>query len=387
MIPPNLPAIAILVDTATGWGRGIVRGVLSYADQNGPWDLALSPCGPTQEQLLSESWDGEGVIARIATQRLAEQLKHLNASVVNVSATEPGEGFPRVIVDNDAVVELAFQHFVDRGISSFAYLGVPGHQYSLVRQNAFARVCNKNGFDCLCYTPPGQDGQACSQREPLMGWVESLPPTCGVFTWAVESGVALINAAQAVKRKVPEDIAVLGSDDDELLCRAVRPSLSGIRFTAERIGYEAARLLDKFMQGEAPEDCDMLLKPSGITTRGSSDVLAVNNPDVAAAIKYIRENPDRPLRLAEVANAVTAAPRSLQRGFQQELRQSFSDVVAAARIDKAKRLLAETDLTIPKVSEACGFGTPEYMATVFRRSTGVTPRKFRMQARGAHDAS
>ena len=380
---PSPPRIALLVDTSTGWGRGIIKGVISYAEKHGPWDIHLRPSDTSRQLRLPNTWKGDGVIARVVTTDLANHLQSTNLPVVNVSATEFGKGIPRVTHDGQSVVDLAIDHFAQRGIRSFGYFGAHRRQYSIARGELYAELCRQRGFDCSIFS---HDKHYCddeSLQARLGAWLKTLPSTTGILTWGVERGVDIINAAVTNSMQVPEQIAVLGGDDDELICRAVRPTLSGIRFTGERIGFEAAHMLDRMLRGEPIDNTDVLIKPTGVTARGSTDVLAIRNREVAAAVRFIRENVSSPLRLTDVAEAITAAPRSLQRGFRQELRHSFSDEVIAARVERAKELLVETDWPIPRISEACGYGSPEYMATVFRKVTGTTPRSFRQQVRGS----
>jgi len=194
--------------------------------------------------------------------------------------------------------------------------------------------------------------------------------------------VDVINAARRGGVRVPDDIAVLGGDDDELLCQAVRPSLSGIVVASEQIGHDAAAMLDRMMSGKRLESKEAYCEPSGISARNSTDILALNDADVVAAIRFIRDHAERPLCVNEVAQAVAVSRRLLERRFQRELRRTMGEEIARVHLERAKLLLAQTDLPIPRVAEASGYGSPEYLASVFRRATGITPLKYRTRVRG-----
>ena len=376
------PKVALLVDTSTAWGRSIVSGVISYANRYGSWDIRLKACGTNEQLRLPGDSKIDGVIARVISEELATHLIDSKVKIVNVSGTDFGQELPTVTYDNHAIVDVAFHYLLSCGIQSFGYVGAPGRSYSLQRERSYIDLCHSQGFECVAFPTPEAPTESDHYRESLKAWLSQLPCPTGIFTWGVERGIDVINSAHSVGLKVPDQIAVLGSEDDDLICRAVRPSLSGIKFHAERIGYEAAHMLDAQLNGNRLQNKSILYKPAGVTARASTDIYNVQDQDVAAAVRYIRANIGTPLKLADVAQAVSTAPRSLQRAFQKELRRSFSEEVAATRVEYTKQMLSESDDPIPKIAQLCGYGSPEYMATLFRKATGVTPRTYRQQVRG-----
>lgn len=375
--------IAVLVDTSTGWGRRVIRGVLKFAKKHGPWDIWLEPQGQSEQMRLPSGWHGNGIIARVSSGAMAKYLRDAKVPLVNVSAIRlRSQYFPTVTVDTQALAELALAHFRERGLQHFAYIGLANRSYSLERQQAFQKVCQLSGFECCTYRPlQGANWQV--RRESLGAWLKSLPKPVGVLTWGVQRGVELINEAKQCDFQVPDDVAILGGDDDELLCESVQPSLSGIVVPAEQIGHEAARLLLSILhhrRANAPPRHQ--LPPLGISARASTDLLAIDDKDVVAAIRYIQSVPEIPLRICDVSKAVAVAQRSLERRFQKYVGRTIAEIISESHLARAKLLLATTDLPMFQVAQKSGFSSPEYMATVFRKAEGVSPRSYRTQAQG-----
>ena len=176
---------------------------------------------------------------------------------------------------------------------------------------------------------------------------------------------------------MPEQVAVLAADNDELLCEACVPSLSGIALTSERIGFEAAKLLDRLMHGERPPKAPLLLEPTGVVTRQSTDTLAVDDPDLARAVAFIRRHATDPIQVQDVLREVPVSRRWLERRFREVLGRGPAAEIRRVRLARAKRLLAETDMPVPKVARAAGFGSREYLAAVFKSELNLSPRQYR----------
>ena len=379
-------SVALLVDTSTGWGRRLARGVMSYANQHHPWDLWLEPRGQEESLRLPRGWRGDGVIARVSTRAMADHLTEIGKPVVNVSAIQTtGPDFPRVTTDTEAAVQMALDHFLDRGLRQFGYVGLPRRAYSLTRQKAFADACARSGCQCVIFNPQLPRSNTTPwerQQVALHQWLRDLAKPVGILTWGVRRGLEVITAARHEGIRIPDELAVMGSDDDELLCEAVRPSLTGLKIASEQIGHEAAAMLDQYMHHHAAPIKTIAITPTGVVARGSTDVLAMDDPDVIAAIRFIRSNANRAIHVDDVAHAVAMSRRSLERRFQKAFDRTIADEIARVHIERARQLLAESDLPIPQVAEAAGFGSPEYLATVFRRQYGITPLKYRFQVRG-----
>lgn len=380
----GVPTVAILVDTSTGWGRRLIRGVAEYADKYGPWDIWLEPHGQCEKLRLPNGWRGEGVIARLTSQSMVAHLEDFKVPVVNVSSIRiPRMPFPKVTTDTDSHAEMALTHFRERGITNLGYVGLNNQAYSLDRQHAFQHACEEAHCDFAAYTarePVRRSAPWTERQQALQTWLKSTSKPIGILSWDVQRGLDVARAAHHCGLSIPDDVAILCGDDDELLCETNSPPLSGIIVASEQIGREAACVLHKLISGQSPPEEPLLIKPSGIHGRASTDLLAIDDPDIVAAIRYIRANAHRPIRVDDVAKAVAVSRRVLERRFHKVLQVTVGEQIARSHIERAKRLLIETDMPVPAVAEASGFGSPEYLSTVFRKTVGLTPFKYRSQA-------
>ncbi|MAT71342.1 MAG: XylR family transcriptional regulator [Planctomycetaceae bacterium] len=385
MLTKHTRRVALLVDTSTAWGRRLVHGVLTYTQMHGPWDLWLEPRGQGESLRLPKGWCGDGIIARVSTLAMAKELQQQAVPIVNVSGIRiPGIDFPRVFTDNDGFASLAVSHFVDRGIRNVAYIGIPSRAYSLDRQEAVARACTAADCNFEVYRPcraANTSGAWERDRVSIGIWLKALPKPIGILAWGVRRGSDVIEEAVHHGILIPEEVAVLG-DDDELLCEAVQPPMSGVIVACEQIGLQAGEMLENLMSGKRLARNEVALSPTGIAARASTDVLAVEDTDVAAAIRLIRNHASNPLTVKNVADSLAISRRSLERRFQDVLRRTIGEEITRVRLERAKLLLATTDMPVPAVAQASGYGSPEYLATIIKRDTGLTPRQYRKQARG-----
>lgn len=381
------PRVAILVDTSSGWGRRLIRGIGGYAQSHGPWHLWVEGRGRDEKLRLPPGWAGEGIIARISDRAMARYLESAGAPVVNISSIEvPRAQFPRVATDLHAAGKLAADYLLDRGLKNFAYCGLPQRSYVRRHYDSFSRTLMQAGFTCPAYlrassTPRSRTRHLDWQRD-LSRWLQSLPKPVGVFTWGTWLGQELLDVCRWAGLLVPEQVAVLGGDDDELLCPICSPTLSGMAVASQQIGHAAAALLDRLMQGKRPPKKPILFAPTGITTRQSTEVLAIDNAELAQAIRFIREHAAEAITVESILQAVPISRRQLEIDFRKTLRRSPAAEIRRVRMERAKDLLHRSAMSIPEVASASGFGSPEYLATAFKHEMGVTPLKYRNQVRG-----
>lgn len=379
--------IAVLVDTSTAWGRRLIHGVLVYEKMHGPWDVWIEPRGQKESLRLPQGWKGNGIIARVSTKTTAEMLSKSRVPVVNVSGIRiKGVNFPRVCTDNDKFSQVAVSHFFDRGLKNIAYIGLQGRDFSLDRQYAVARACEQ--FNCCfnVYRPAKNleiESRWERERASIGIWLKQLTKPVGVIAWGVRLGSDVIEEAIHHGLSVPDDVAVLG-DDDELLCEAVQPSLSGVIVPSEQIGLEAAAMLQKLMCGKVlkKKEKEIALDPTGIVSRVSTDVLATNDSDLSDAIRLIRANAHEPITVNDIADKLAISRRSLERRFQALLHRTVGEEIARVHLERAKLLLATSSMNVPAVAKASGYGSPEYLAAVVKKNTGLTPRQYRQKCQG-----
>ncbi|MGB2091899.1 MAG: substrate-binding domain-containing protein [Akkermansiaceae bacterium] len=377
--------IAVLVDTSTGWGRRMVRGIGNYALKQQGWQISVEPRGIGEQASLPEGWQGDGVIARVSNKKLNEELVAFGKPVVNVSGIElQGVDFPRVNFDYRAAAELAAEHFASRGFCHLAYCGPENLAYVTRHCQAFETAADERHLSCAVFASGSKRGKSSwrENREALTQWLKALPKPVGIFTWGSERGRNVLNACLEAGIAVPEEVAVLGGDDDELLCDICTPPLSAIVTPAQQAGYEAARILHGMMEGEPAPAEDVLLAADEIHTRQSTDTLAIEDPELSKVVRYIRENiHDASLQVGDLANLVGMSRRALERRFKEQLGHGPAHEIHTARTQLVRRLLRETDMSITNLASYVGYASHEYMIRAFKKETGKTPLKYRSWSR------
>lgn len=375
----RIPQVGILVSTNLDWGRRIVKGILAYANKVGPWHILVYPQMSANVDALPKGWKANGIIGRISSPELAGEIKKLKLPVINVSDTPPdGFSFPCVRTDDRAGTRMAADYFIQRGFRNLAYVGSSHIDNPKWYGNAFKEALAEHGLRCEIYFTKGQDEKETAR---LTEWLHALPKPVGILSWGHGNGRMVVDCCMEAGISVPHDISVLSGSYDDLLSFACFPSLSGLLIPTEQIGYKAAELLHEKLQGHTVPDETIYLPPLGVMERLSSNTLAVEDPKLIKVVKFLRDHAYEPITMNDVLKEVPMARRSLERRFQQVFGRSPADEIRRLRIDKARQLLAETDLPMQDIAEACGFATYNYLTHVFKKSTGTTPRDYRKSIR------
>jgi LacI family transcriptional regulator len=387
------PHVALLIETSLASGRDILRGIARYVREHGPWSIYHEP------RSLEESvprwlrnWDGDGIIARLQNTRIASAVVSSGIPAVDVLGVVRRPELPLAHVDNGAVARLAAEHFLERGFRHFAFCGLDGINWSDERRDAFGQAIAEAGGECLIYTLSDRRGTWEDEQDHLATWVRSLPRPCAVMACNDPRGQKVLEACRRSGVRVPDEVAVVGVDNDEPICAISDPPLSSVVPNHECVGYEAATLLERLRAGEVGVGEAVYVPPAGLVTRQSSDVLALVDREVAEAIGFIREHACLGLDVDEVCHELALSRSTLQRRFRQLLGHTVHDEIIRVRIKRAQELLAETDMPIATIAVRCGFGRQEYLGAVFRSRLGQTPARYRQRAghaggRGGRGAS
>lgn len=374
-------SVALLVETSNSYARGVLEGIAQYVRHHDRWSIFL----PEQErggrppQWLGR-WKGDGIIARIETDESAAALRKTNLPIVDVSAARHLPGIPWVETDDAAIAELGVKHLLDRGFRNLAFCGDPGFNWSNWRRDRFrtfaeAASVEPHIFDSLSRNDPQYSWNREKQR--LAKWLHGLPFPVGILACYDIQAQKILEICRELDIAVPEEVAVLGVDNDELLCELADPPLSSIICNTRRTGYEAAALLNRMMNGEPVDAAPVLVTPLGIQTRQSTDILAIDDPDVAAALRYLRENALRGINVADVVRQVPLSRRVLESRFRKILGRSPHEELTHLKLDRIKELLCETDLSLSEIAKRTGFDHDEYMSVFFRNAEGVPPGQYR----------
>jgi LacI family transcriptional regulator len=381
----GIKRVAVLVDTSTAWGRGIITGIQKFALERGNWHLFVEARGLHDSTALPRDWHGDGIIARIGTPEVAEQLCRRKIPVVNVSGIRlPGKPFPCVCNDSEAAARMAADYFLARGFRHFAYLSLRGLEYVARQCNAYQEAVAAAGCDCAVHGVKVHAGFISPDWNLHIGelgaWLASLPKPVAVLTWG--GGREVIRACLRIGLRVPQEVAVLSATDDDLLCEIGPVHLSGVRNACEKIGSEAAAMLDQAMNGSDTPEKPILIPPLGVVTRQSTDTLAITDENLVSALAFMNENLSTGIQIQDVARAAGISRRLLEQRFAKALGTSPGAYLSRARLDLVRKLLTETDMPVGEISDRAGFCSPEYMTTVFRRESATTPLRYRKDMRG-----
>jgi LacI family transcriptional regulator len=370
--------VALLIETSNAYARGLLRGMVRYIREHEPWSFYLfeQARGDDPPSWLNH-WDGDGIIARIESRRIAKAVLNSRLPAVDVSAGRFAPGIPWVETDDQAIAQLAASHFLDRGFQHFAYCGAVGFHWSQWRHDYFVKILDRLGFSCHYFVPPA--GRSEHQIQGLEDWLRRLPKPIGVFASYDIRGQQILDACRNVGLAVPDEVAVLGVDNDELLCELASPRLSSVASDAHRTGYEAAALLGRMMKGEILGEMEVRIAPLGVCCRESSDVLATGDPDVVNAVRFIREHACESIHVSDVLRAIPLSRKALEVRFKNLLHHTIHQEIIRVKVDRVKELLSSTELTLTDISARTGFEHPEYMSVTFKRETGLTPGSYRTE--------
>jgi LacI family transcriptional regulator len=383
---PQVPRVAVMVDTSNEWGRRLVKGIVSYAIKHGPWKLWVDPRGQLG---LPVAWQGDGIIASLENRTDARSLLEQNCPIVNVSAENfDSLGIPSVTSNVNEIARVSFSHFKHRGLNQFAFVGPLQRPGVRNQAAAYQATVRENGFgcdlfDCVHATNVIEGWQ--ERRQSLVCWLQLLPKPIGLLAWNAHSAIEIVDACSSHGISVPDDVSVLAGEDDGLLCSTSTPTLSGVLIASEQIGFAAARrlhrMLDHHEASQTSTKGTQFIDPIMVNARESTDSLAINDPDLLSAVRFIRTNACCGITVQEVADSVPIGRRSLERKFKDCFGRTPLDEIQRLRLGRVRELLMQTDLPISKIAKDAGFGTPEYMTTMFKCRFGLTPLKFRSQSR------
>lgn len=317
---------------------------------------------------------------------MARVLGETGAPVVDLSGSLPDSRFPQIRSDEGAVGRLAAEHLLERGFRNFAFCGFNGTDWSDMRRASFDRRVSEAGFSCEAFenSDPLRFDNTMDYEEhgegherDLMTWLKALPKPCGLMACNDARGRQILNCCREANVAVPDEVAVVGVDKDEVFCELSDIPLSSVILNTQRIGFEAAALLSGLMAGESAGALSNLVKPMGVMARQSTDVLAIDDRHIASALKHIREHACDGLDVAALLRAIPLSRSVLERRFSSVIGRSPNAEILRVRLARVCRLLAESDLPLAEVAGMTGFEHPEYMSRLFKKKMGITPGEFR----------
>jgi len=387
------PQVALLFETNEQAHRDILRGVLRYEQIHGPWSLHVAE-GRAGEQRLPalKGWNGSGMIGVIQNRAYAEAVLAADVPAVLIDPLDavqlPDGLLQRHSVfasDLRAIGELAADYYLERGFTYFGFVGeIHDINWSRERGAAFAARVHAVGHQCEMYGPlTAHERQDWSlERQRLCTWLTALPKPAAVFVAMDVRGRQVLDACRMAGLRVPHEVAVLAVDNDELICGSTMPPLSSIALDTDRMGFEAARLLDQLMRrarGRRPRRVERVFPPLKVVTRRSTETIPIADPVVARALEYIWLNAQNPVGVPEIVQHSGVSRRSLEMRFRACVGVTLQDELQRTRLKRVRALLAETNHSVRAIAHACGFTSASYLGKVFRRTFGMTMTQYRAQ--------
>ena len=389
--------VAVVVDPSLPYERAIALGVAQYARERGDWRLYIEEEQPRRLPEFND-WPGHGIIASFDDERVAQAVMATGLSVVAVGggggSFDPTSCIPYVETDNDQIACLAAEHLLERGLGHFGFYGLPPAPatiWSETRCTAFTRRLAAAGRTCRSLIAEHDATRWTQLQAELEAWLSRLYKPVGIMACDDVRARHVLEACRGLGLRVPHDVAVIGVDDDEFVCELSDPPLSSVAQASRRVGYEAARLLDELLQTEqtgprsvkkAAEPSRLVVPPIGVVARQSTDTLAVGDPEVAAAIRSIREQATRGLGITELVNESGLSRWQLEERFRRAVGRSIHDDILHVRLEEARRLVTTTDLPMKAIAPRAGLSSVTYMTTLFRRHFGMPPAALRAASRG-----
>jgi LacI family transcriptional regulator len=408
--------VALLLIPFAGFDRGLVDGIVRYTQLHEPWVYFLSgdfPNLPLPESdsvsgklnLLKQAaefsgaaplpnlrrWKATGVIARIPNTKVFRQLLALQLPTIGIDVSftrtathDPLGDISQIRADSRSAGRMAADHFLDRGFRHFAFCGYQGRIWSDERRDGFCSRLLEAGYSSQVYEPARTQPWLSWEREQSLvkTWLKTLPRPAAVLACNDIRGRQVLEACQTVGLCVPDDVAVLGVDDDRLICNLSNPPLSSIALNLERAGYQAAELLNGLMSGAVRGPHTVVVDPLWVVSRRSTDVIATDDREVAAALRFIRNQARGPIGVEDVVSETGISRRNLEIRFRRVLGRSVRDEIQRVRLVHTRQLLLETNLPVERIAQLAGFRSLSYLSNVFRREVGMRVAEFRRQMRG-----
>ena len=375
--------VLFLIETSTSYGRDLLSGASRYAHERNEWDFIVVPRGITEMPETVINWHGDGVIARTSDKRAHDFIKRrIKCPVVELYSVVKTE----IYCDERAIVRMALDHFEEHCFENVGFFSIGQTRWIVERERHFKEEAIARGFSPHIFI------EKTARKDPtwypiwnekydpaLRAWLEELPKPIAIFTANDHQAVHLINGCNNLGYRIPEEIAVLGINNDTLLCDIISPTLSSIDQNAREVGYEGARLLDMKMNGIDCTGYEKGLLPVRVVTRESTDVFAMKNPDVNRALHFIREFATTGIRVTDVLHEVNLTSRTLERYFKESLGHTPEREILMTKLRHASWLLVTSNLPNHRIAELSGFSNDRYFCYLFKKEKGMTPQRYRRE--------
>ncbi len=375
-----------MLDSSRAADRGIIRGVLEYAHLRGNWSFyRYSPLfrSPPFSKGHSDSiidrlkkLDADGIIGYLpAESNFPQAVINAKFPTIVIPIIKPMDGLINILQD-ESVGTVGAEHFLERGFVHYAFCGARDY-WSEVRRDSFVRIISQAGFSVDVYAGTSESNSHDTELERLGQWLKRLHKPVAVMASNDERSAELVEACQAKGLAIPDQVAILGVDNDEMICQLSSPPLSSIQLNSEKVGYAAAEAMDRLIAGRLLHLDKISFRAAGVVTRQSTDILAIEDTEVVTAVRFIRSNARRDIHVSDVLTNSTLSLRALQQRFRNTLGRGINQEIRRTRIQQFAETLLRTNHTVQKIAYDLAFEDINHISRLFRREMGMTPLEFR----------
>jgi len=385
-----VPKVLLIIDFSEGYGRGLLRGITKYSQLFGPWSFSRMPplyreAGGIDAVIKwAQDWGADGIIGQMQSAEDAQRLAQTGIPIIAQDVIERFKNIPNITGLYRETGRMAAEHFLQRGFTKFAFYGFNDIVWSRERLEGFEQRISEAGHSALVYEHPSNEKPELwsYKASPLVKWLLGLPKPLALMACDDNQSMHVLEACKIAGISVPEQIAILGVDNDEVVCNLSEPPLSSISLNTEKAGYEAAQLLEKMMRGASKEMHDIIAEPLHIVVRRSSDIFAIEDKELAKALRFIYYHFREPIHVESVVSATALSRRVLEKRFAAVLGKSILNAINDLRTEQVALMLTSTNMPIGEIASACGYTDEKNLARFFKLKKKETPLSYRKNRMG-----
>jgi LacI family transcriptional regulator len=370
--------IILLIESSREFGRQMIIGIARYSRLNGPWSFYKEQIGLKSSIPKLTNWKPDGIIMRDSL--IKDELISLKIPTILVQHDSSlSQDLPAVVTDSDLIAKMASEHLIEKGFKNYAYFGFDHFEWSNNRKQHFCKYNAEAGFETHVYNSPQIKEIIDWEKEQqhVCNWLERVPKPVGLMACNDDRAQNILDVCKRLSLRVPEDVAVIGVDNDPLVCETEDPPITSIAMNVETAGFEAAKLLDQMINNQNIESKQIHVSPTHIAQRQSSDILAVDDAEVASALQFIKENAKNKILIRDVVKATNVSRRTLEQKFKKSIHLSIYDKIRKIRVELITKLLLETDLPISHITSYFNFTDMEHISRYFKKEKGLGLREYR----------
>jgi LacI family transcriptional regulator len=370
--------VVLPIESSRASGRNLLNGIAKYSRLHGPWIFYWEPGGLDEIFPRMKNLNADGIIMRDSNR--LDEILNLGLPVVIVSHhLKMVPELVNIVTDSVQIGRMAADHLLGCGFKDFAYCGVPDKPWSAERCVSFCNRIADAGYKTETYPHPAKSKNISwgKEQEIVMKWLQSLPKPCGLMACNDDRSQQVLQACKLASIKVPEELALIGVDNDELICELSAPPMSSVSVNFERAGYEGASALDRMMKGKEVKNRQVSVRATHVVPRMSTDITAIHDSDTAEAVRFIRQHARSNLSVDDVVKVTTVSRRVLEKKFRKYLGRTIMEEIRRIRTNQIARMLIETNMSICEVALSFGFLGTEHIARYFQKEKGMSLLAYR----------